>query len=100
VTPQIDWVVGDTTDSINYLSTGDADIAITYNAAAEYRALNLSIATKRVYGFRDHFYLVGPGYAMSRVCLPRVSSDAVRVEQIQQNLMVIRTQFMTCSTRL
>jgi hypothetical protein len=57
---EIDWVVGDTTDSIKYLSSGDADIAITYNAAAEYRALNLSIATKRVYGFRDHFYLVGP----------------------------------------
>jgi ABC-type tungstate transport system permease subunit len=57
---QIDWIVGDTTDSINYIASGDADIAITYNAAAEYRALNLSFALKRVYGFRDHFYLVGP----------------------------------------
>jgi hypothetical protein len=44
------------------LASGNADIAITYNAAAEYRAGNLSIATKRVYGFRDHFLLVGPPY--------------------------------------
>jgi ABC-type tungstate transport system permease subunit len=57
---EIDWVTGDTTESINYLATGDADIAITYNAAAENRAMKLSVATKRVYGFRDHFYLVGP----------------------------------------
>jgi hypothetical protein len=56
----ISWITGDTTDSINYLESGEADIAITYNAAAEYRAGNLSISTKRVYGFRDHFYLVGP----------------------------------------
>lgn len=57
---KIDWVTGDTTQSINYLASGDADIAITYNAAAENRSLKLSIATKRVYGFRDHFYLMGP----------------------------------------
>ncbi|GJN93649.1 hypothetical protein Rhopal_006706-T1 [Rhodotorula paludigena] len=38
----IDWVTGDTTDSIRYLKSGDADIAITYNAAAEYQALNSS----------------------------------------------------------
>ncbi|GAA5852190.1 hypothetical protein JCM8547_006694 [Rhodosporidiobolus lusitaniae] len=56
----VDWITGDTTDSIKYLESGDADLAITYNAAAEYRALNLSIATSRVYGFRDHFYLLGP----------------------------------------
>ena len=57
---KIDWVTGDTTESVNYLASGDADIAITYNAAAENRSLKLSIATQRVYGFRDHFYLVGP----------------------------------------
>jgi len=56
----ISWITGDTTDSINYLQSGDADIAITYNAAAEYRAGNLSYSSKRVYGFRDHFYLMGP----------------------------------------
>jgi len=56
----IDWVVGDTTESIYYLETGEADIAITYTAAAENRAMSLGVATKRVYGFRDHFYLVGP----------------------------------------
>ena len=59
---KIDWVTGDTTESIsiNYLASGDADIAITYNSAAENRWLKPSIATQRVYGFRDHFYLVGP----------------------------------------
>jgi hypothetical protein len=57
---KIDWVMGDTTQSINYLASGDADIAITYNTAAENCSLELSIATKHVYGFRDHFYLVGP----------------------------------------
>ncbi|GAA5913152.1 hypothetical protein JCM6882_005802 [Rhodosporidiobolus microsporus] len=56
----VDWVTGDTTDSIRYLESGDADVAITYNAQAEYRALNQSIASRRVYGFRDHFYLLGP----------------------------------------
>ncbi|GAA6018666.1 hypothetical protein JCM10207_009002 [Rhodosporidiobolus poonsookiae] len=56
----IDWVTGDTTYSIDYLQSGDADIGITYNAQAEYRALNLSIASKRIYGFRDHFLIAGP----------------------------------------
>lgn len=57
---QIDWVVGDTTESIKYLATGDADIAITYNAAAETRATDLKIATRKEWIFRDHFYIVGP----------------------------------------
>ncbi|GAA6040763.1 hypothetical protein JCM8097_003286 [Rhodosporidiobolus ruineniae] len=57
---KIDWITADTTYSLDHLSTGAADIAITYNAQAEYRALNLSYATKRIYGFRDHFYLFGP----------------------------------------
>jgi len=57
----IAWITGDTTESIKYLKSGDADIAITYNAAAEKRALDLEIAAAPpVYGFRDHFYLVGP----------------------------------------
>jgi hypothetical protein len=57
---KIDGVTGYTTESVNYLASGDADIAITYNAAAENRSLKLSIATQCVYGFKDHFYLVGP----------------------------------------
>lgn len=56
----IDWVLGDTTDTIAHLATGDVDIAITYNAAAEYRAGNTSVSIQRLYGFRDHFYLMGP----------------------------------------
>lgn len=57
---QIDWVKGDTTESIKFLATGDADLAITYNPAAESRAIDLKIATRSEYVFRDHFYLVGP----------------------------------------
>ena len=41
----IAWVKGDTTDSINYLASEDADIAITYNAAAESRSLALNTST-------------------------------------------------------
>lgn len=59
---RIDWVVGDTTESINYLESGEADIAITYNAAAEKRAMELGIATRSEYAFRDHFYLLGPKF--------------------------------------
>ncbi|KDQ16286.1 hypothetical protein BOTBODRAFT_107157 [Botryobasidium botryosum FD-172 SS1] len=58
---RIAWITGDTTESIKYLESGDADIAITYNAAAEKRTIALKIAASpSVYGFRDHFYLVGP----------------------------------------
>lgn len=57
---QIDWVKGDTTESIKYLASGDADLAITYNEAAEDRAISLKVATRKAYVFRDHFYLVGP----------------------------------------
>ena len=58
----IGWVEGDTTESINYLGSGDADIAITYNAAAENRSLALGVSIRREYAFRDHFYLLGPKF--------------------------------------
>ena len=67
----IAWVKGDTTDSINYLASEDADIAITYNAAAESRSLALNTSTSREYAFRDHFYLVGPKFVPSFV-LPEI----------------------------
>lgn len=57
---KIEWIRGDTTESINYLRTGQADIALTYNKAAECQAMTDNVATRRVYGFRDHFYLAGP----------------------------------------
>ncbi|KAL8277122.1 hypothetical protein RQP46_010450 [Phenoliferia psychrophenolica] len=53
-------VLGDTTQSIEYIASGEATHAITYNAAAENASINLGIASKRIYGFRDHFYVVGP----------------------------------------
>ncbi|CAE6354383.1 unnamed protein product [Rhizoctonia solani] len=56
----IEWVKGDTTETLNYLGTGQADIGITYNKAAECQAISSKVAARRVYGFRDHFFLVGP----------------------------------------
>ncbi|KAJ1306105.1 hypothetical protein OPQ81_010816 [Rhizoctonia solani] len=56
----IEWVKGDTTETINYLGTGQADVGITYNKAAECQAISDGVVANRVYGFRDHFYLVGP----------------------------------------
>ncbi|KAJ1309953.1 hypothetical protein OPQ81_006712 [Rhizoctonia solani] len=56
----IAWVRGDTTETINYLRSGQADIGITYNKAAECQAVSDGVAGRRVYGFRDHFYLAGP----------------------------------------
>ncbi|CAE6425864.1 unnamed protein product [Rhizoctonia solani] len=56
----IEWVKGDTTETLSYLKTRQADIGITYNKAAECQAISDNVAARRVYGFRDHFYLVGP----------------------------------------
>ncbi|CAE6518317.1 unnamed protein product [Rhizoctonia solani] len=56
----IAWLRGDTTETINYLRSGQADIGITYNKAAECQAVSDGVAARRVYGFRDHFYLAGP----------------------------------------
>ncbi|CAE6409532.1 unnamed protein product [Rhizoctonia solani] len=54
------WVKGDTTETVNFLRSGQADIGITYNKAAECQAVSDGVASRRVYGFRDHFYLAGP----------------------------------------
>ncbi|KAF8682208.1 PBP superfamily domain [Rhizoctonia solani] len=54
------WVRGDTTETIKYLGNGEADVGITYNKAAECQAVSDGVAARRVYGFRDHFYLAGP----------------------------------------
>ncbi|KAF8610587.1 hypothetical protein BDV93DRAFT_463615 [Ceratobasidium sp. AG-I] len=59
---KIEWVVGDTTETLQYLETGQADVGITYNKAAECQAMTDRVAIRREYGFRDHFYLVGPPY--------------------------------------
>jgi len=36
------------------------DVAVTYNLAAEQHSIEAGAASKSVYGFRDHFILVGP----------------------------------------
>ncbi|KAF8637054.1 hypothetical protein AX16_010909 [Volvariella volvacea WC 439] len=57
---KVEWYLGDTTESLDYLARGIVDVAVTYNVAAENRSIKSGDAVKSVYGFRDHFYLVGP----------------------------------------
>ncbi|RSL42212.1 hypothetical protein CEP54_015562 [Fusarium duplospermum] len=58
---QVAWIKSDTYYSIQYLKTGDADIGITYNEAAENISIKQGIAkSPSYYAFRDHFLLVGP----------------------------------------
>ncbi|KAK2051162.1 extracellular solute-binding protein family 1 [Colletotrichum caudatum] len=55
------WVLSDTTFSIKYLQSGEADVGITYNAAAERNAIGEGIVDPKIYYiFRDHFLIVGP----------------------------------------
>lgn len=57
---KVGWYLGDTTQSLGLLAAGEVDIAVTYNEAAEKQSLASGDASKLVYGFRDHFMLVGP----------------------------------------
>jgi len=54
------WYLGDTTESLGLLAAGSVDIAVTYNEAAEKQSKDSGAAVALVYGFRDHFLLVGP----------------------------------------
>ncbi|KAK0219862.1 hypothetical protein IW262DRAFT_1448372 [Armillaria fumosa] len=49
---KVEWYLGDTTQSLSYLSMGYVDVAFTYNKAAELAEMKSKKA--------DHFYLVGP----------------------------------------
>ncbi|KAI9042677.1 uncharacterized protein KD926_005283 [Aspergillus affinis] len=79
---EVEWVKGDTTETINNLKDGSVDIDITYHKTAEEIAISGGIAEdckykdensteacfencddhieKPCYTFRDHFYLTGP----------------------------------------
>ncbi|KZT27208.1 hypothetical protein NEOLEDRAFT_1161767 [Neolentinus lepideus HHB14362 ss-1] len=64
------WYLADTTESLGLLEAGSVDIAVTYNEAAELQKMKNQTAVRREYGFRDHFYLVGP--------LPRVNPAGLK----------------------
>lgn len=53
------WLKSDTAQSFNYLVAGAADVSITYHPAAEEIAESQGFVGRRVYGWRDHFMLVG-----------------------------------------
>lgn len=58
---RVAWYKSDTTFSIEYLESGTADVAITYDPAAEQIAIEKGIAkSPSYYAFRDHFLLIGP----------------------------------------
>ncbi|KIJ61287.1 hypothetical protein HYDPIDRAFT_137862 [Hydnomerulius pinastri MD-312] len=57
---KVAWYLGDTTESLGFLAAGEVDIAVTYNEAAEKQSMDSGAAVQIKYGFRDHFYLVGP----------------------------------------
>ncbi|KAK0192436.1 hypothetical protein F5146DRAFT_1102379 [Armillaria mellea] len=54
---KVEWYLGDTTQSLSYLSLGYVDVAFTYNKAAELAEMKSKKAVRREL---DHFYLVGP----------------------------------------
>ncbi|KAG9097133.1 hypothetical protein FS749_007006 [Ceratobasidium sp. UAMH 11750] len=91
---KIEWIKGDTTETLGYLGTGQADVGITYNKAAECQAVKDGVATRREYGFRDHFYLVGPKVGPKDVNpagLSPVVKDQVTEDILQQFQKIVRT---------
>ena len=58
----IAWLKSDTAQSFNYLAAGAADVSITYHPVAEGIAESQGFVGRRVYGWRDHFMLVGRFY--------------------------------------
>ncbi|KAF9265323.1 hypothetical protein L218DRAFT_997818 [Marasmius fiardii PR-910] len=54
------WILGDTTQSLGFIAAKQADIALTYNTAAENQSVASGAAVKKELAFVDHFYLVGP----------------------------------------
>ncbi|KAG9090375.1 hypothetical protein FRC06_001111, partial [Ceratobasidium sp. 370] len=93
---KIEWIKGDTTETLGYLGTGQADVGITYNKAAECQAMTDRVATRREYGFRDHFYLVGPGPDVNPAGLVPVNGSVT--EDILQQFQKIKgtpTRFLS-----
>ncbi|KAF9077543.1 hypothetical protein BDP27DRAFT_1253518 [Rhodocollybia butyracea] len=64
----VEWYLGDTTQSLSYLSTGWVDIALTYNEAAEMTLIRKGSAVERQLVFFDHFYIVGPPSNPAGLC--------------------------------
>ncbi|KAH8103949.1 hypothetical protein BXZ70DRAFT_1005500 [Cristinia sonorae] len=57
---KVEWYLGDTTQSLQYLAAKYIDVALTYNEAAELASVRSGAAVDRELVFLDHFYLVGP----------------------------------------
>ncbi|KAG7100173.1 hypothetical protein E1B28_001952 [Marasmius oreades] len=56
----VSWILGDTTQSLGFIAAKQADIALTYSAAAENQSIASGASVKKELAFVDHFYLVGP----------------------------------------
>lgn len=47
----MEWYLGDTTQSIEYLEKGQVDVAVTYNEAAERQVYDSELVSAWLYGF-------------------------------------------------
>ncbi|KAJ3575008.1 hypothetical protein NP233_g1378 [Leucocoprinus birnbaumii] len=56
----VQWLLGDTTQSINFINNKQTDVAVTYNEAAESAVWYSGTLSAWLYGFHDHFLFVGP----------------------------------------
>lgn len=92
---RVAWVRSDTTETINYLKSGDVDVGITYNANAEELAIEQDIVEKndRHYLFRDHFLITGPEenpaklrHCLSAALVPIADTKCMGAKEIFQKL--------------
>ncbi|THH27183.1 hypothetical protein EUX98_g7010 [Antrodiella citrinella] len=57
---KVEWYLGDTTQSLQYVAAKYVDVAFTYNKAAELALVRRGAVSERVLIFYDHFLLAGP----------------------------------------
>ncbi|KXN81952.1 Cytochrome P450 4c21 [Leucoagaricus sp. SymC.cos] len=63
----IEWYLGDTTESIAFLENQIVDVAVTYDEVAERQLDEIGVLSAWLYGFRDHFYLIGPAQLFIKI---------------------------------
>lgn len=77
----IAWITSDTTNTIQYLKTGQVDVGITYSPPAEAIAIKQGTAKfPAYYAFRDHFLIAGP--ASNPASLPADSNTTATLELV------------------
>ncbi|KAF8876583.1 hypothetical protein BD779DRAFT_1560205 [Infundibulicybe gibba] len=80
----VGWYLGDTTESLGFVKDALVDIAVTYNKAAEEQSMNDGYSVQRLYGFRDHFMLVGP------------KGNPANLQEATDNIFAMFNKIVTC----